>query len=172
MCLTFLRPRNRSLDSFINKTSQHGLGHKRQEISLTQKTLEAAMSAISSPLQNCTMLEENFERCLPDARTIISEAYEQFNSQITDEDACNFCSTELHDVWAAVRAIDSVQRQRQRGQNMRQVESLLRGFEMYAKVIDISQGGGGGGGDILLTMTLGPYPICIKQSSAHNDRPQ
>ncbi|KAH6719009.1 hypothetical protein BKA61DRAFT_629792 [Leptodontidium sp. MPI-SDFR-AT-0119] len=79
------------------------------------------MSAISSPLQNY-------------ARTIISEAYEQFNSQITDEDACNFCSTELRDVWAAVRAIDSVQRQRQRGQNMRQVESLLRGFEMYAKI--------------------------------------
>jgi len=68
---------------------------------------------------------------------IISESFHKLKQSISDEDAHNFASTELKDVWKAVRGIDSAQRQRQSAQNLRRIEPLLKGIEKYAKVIEV-----------------------------------
>jgi hypothetical protein len=68
---------------------------------------------------------------------IISESFHKLKHSISDEDAHNFASTEVEDVWKAVREIDSAQRQRQSAQNLRRVEPLLKGIEKYAKVIEV-----------------------------------
>lgn len=68
---------------------------------------------------------------------IISESFNKLKQSISDEDAHNFASTELKDVWATVREIDSAQRQRQSAQNLRRIEPLLKGIEKYAKVIEV-----------------------------------
>jgi hypothetical protein len=71
------------------------------------------------------------------ALDIISESFNKLKQSISDEDAHNFASTELKDVWAAVREIDNAQRQRQSAQNLRRIEPLLKGIEKYAKVIEV-----------------------------------
>jgi hypothetical protein len=68
---------------------------------------------------------------------IISEAFNKLKQSISDEDAHYFASTELEDVWVAVREIDSAQRQRQSAQNLRRIEPLLKGIEKYAKVTEV-----------------------------------
>ena len=68
---------------------------------------------------------------------IISESFNKLKQSISGEDARNFASTELKDVWAAVREIDSTQRERQSAQNLRRIEPLLKGIEKYTKVIEV-----------------------------------
>jgi hypothetical protein len=67
----------------------------------------------------------------------IADAFNKLKQSISEDDAYDFASTELKDVWQVVRDIDSVQRQRQSVQNLRRIEPLLRGIEKYAKVIEV-----------------------------------
>jgi len=70
-------------------------------------------------------------------QTIIADAFEKLKRSISEEDAHKFKSTELKDVWTAVREIDSKQRKRLSAQNLRRIEPLLRGIEKYTKVIEV-----------------------------------
>ncbi|EMR87314.1 putative nacht domain protein [Botrytis cinerea BcDW1] len=67
----------------------------------------------------------------------IAGAFKRLKSSISEQDAHNFASTELKDVRLAVREIDSTQRQRQSGQNLRRIEPLLRGVEKFSKIVDV-----------------------------------
>ena len=68
---------------------------------------------------------------------VIADAFEKLKRSISDEDAHQFASTDLKDVWKAIRDIENVQRKRQSAQNMRRIEPLLRGIEKYSKVIEV-----------------------------------
>lgn len=68
---------------------------------------------------------------------VIADALEKFKRSISDEDAHDFASTDLKDVWKAVRDIENTQRKRQSAQNLRRIDPLLRGIEQYSKVIDV-----------------------------------
>ncbi|KAH7317399.1 hypothetical protein BKA65DRAFT_410812 [Rhexocercosporidium sp. MPI-PUGE-AT-0058] len=70
-------------------------------------------------------------------KNTIAGAFNKLKQSISEDDAYEFASTELKDVWQAVRDIDSAQRQRQSAQNLRRIEPLLRGIEKYAKVIEV-----------------------------------
>jgi hypothetical protein len=70
-------------------------------------------------------------------QTVIAESFEKLKRSISEEDAHKFASTELKDVWTAVRDIDSKQRKRQSAQSLRRIEPLLRGIEKYTKVIEV-----------------------------------
>jgi hypothetical protein len=74
---------------------------------------------------------------MADPRATIADSFEKLKRSISEEDAHNFASTELQDVWLAVREIDSRQRKRRSAQNLRRVEPLLRGIEKYTKVIEV-----------------------------------
>jgi hypothetical protein len=67
----------------------------------------------------------------------IEIAFEQLKGAISKEDAHDFASTTLQDVWTAIREIDSAQRRRLSAQNLRRIEPLLGGIEKYAKVIEV-----------------------------------
>jgi hypothetical protein len=69
--------------------------------------------------------------------SVIKEAFEKLRGSISEEDAHKFATTELKDVWFAVREIESTQRKRQSVQNLSRVEPFLRGIEKYAKVIEV-----------------------------------
>lgn len=69
--------------------------------------------------------------------SVIADAFQRLHRSISDEDAHKFASTELKDVWAAVREIEITQRKRQSAQNLRRIEPLLRGIEKYSKVIEV-----------------------------------
>ncbi|CAG8952745.1 hypothetical protein HYFRA_00008989 [Hymenoscyphus fraxineus] len=68
---------------------------------------------------------------------VIADAFQKLKRSISEDDAYNFASTELQDVWNTVRAIDSEQRKRQSAQNLRRLDPLLRGLENYRKVIEV-----------------------------------
>ena len=70
-------------------------------------------------------------------QNVIADAFEKLKSSVSDEDAYNFASTELKDVWSAVKDIDSKQRKRQSAQNLRRIEPLLQGIGKYTKVIEV-----------------------------------
>lgn len=70
-------------------------------------------------------------------KELIASAFEKLKRSISDEDAHNFASTELKDVWSAVSDIDNKQRKRLSAQNLRRIEPLLRGIEKYAKVVEV-----------------------------------
>jgi hypothetical protein len=74
---------------------------------------------------------------MAEARDTISRSFERLRRSLSDEDAHDFASTELRDVWKAVREIDAAQRKRQSAQNLRRIEPLLKGIEKYAKVIEV-----------------------------------
>jgi len=67
----------------------------------------------------------------------ISDAFQKLGRSISAEDAHDWASTELKDVWAEVRKIDAEQRSRQSAQNMRRIEPFLKGIEKYSKVIEV-----------------------------------
>jgi hypothetical protein len=69
--------------------------------------------------------------------SVIADAFEKLKHSVSEEDAHDFASTELKDVWKTAREIDGAQRNRQSAQNLRRVEPLLRGIEKYAKVIEV-----------------------------------
>ena len=68
---------------------------------------------------------------------VIADAFGKLQRSVSEEDAHKFASTELKDVWTAVREIDSRQRMRLSAQNMRRIEPMLRGIEKYTKVIEV-----------------------------------
>ncbi|KAM3064939.1 hypothetical protein ACMFMF_011556 [Clarireedia jacksonii] len=70
-------------------------------------------------------------------QAVIAEAFEKLRRSVSEEDAHKFASTELNDVWSAIREIDSIQRKRLSAQNLRRIEPLLRGIEKYTKVIEV-----------------------------------
>lgn len=70
-------------------------------------------------------------------RDVIADAFGKLKRSVSEEDAHKFASTELKDVWTAVREIDSRQRMRLSAQNMRRIEPMLRGIEKYTKVIEV-----------------------------------
>ena len=70
-------------------------------------------------------------------QAVIADAFEKLKRSISEEDAHKFASTELKDVWSAVREIDSRQRKRLSAQNLRRIEPLLRGIEKYTEVIEV-----------------------------------
>jgi hypothetical protein len=70
-------------------------------------------------------------------QAVIADAFEKLKRSISQEDAYKFASTELKDVWWAVREIDRQQRERQSAQNLRRIEPLLRGIEKYSKVVEV-----------------------------------
>ena len=49
---------------------------------------------------------------------VIADTFEKLKRSISDEDAHNFASTDLQDVWKAVRDIENAQRKRQSAQKM------------------------------------------------------
>ena len=70
-------------------------------------------------------------------RDVIADAFGKLKHSISEEDAHKFASTELKDVWVAVREIDSRQRRRLSAQNMARIEPMLRGIEKYTKIIEV-----------------------------------
>jgi hypothetical protein len=74
---------------------------------------------------------------MADPQTTIADAFNKLKRSISEEDAHKFASTELKDVWAAVREIDIAQRKRRSAQNLGRIDPLLRGIEKYAKVIEV-----------------------------------
>jgi hypothetical protein len=60
---------------------------------------------------------------------MIADAFQRLKRSISDEDAHDFASTDLEDVWKAVRDIENAQRKRQSAQNLRRIDPLLRGIE-------------------------------------------
>ncbi|PQE30167.1 hypothetical protein CJF32_00003620 [Rutstroemia sp. NJR-2017a WRK4] len=74
---------------------------------------------------------------MADPQAVIAGAFEKLRRSISEEDAHKFASTELKDVWSAIREIDSKQRKRLSAQNLRRIEPLLRGIEKYTKVIEV-----------------------------------
>ncbi|TVY35124.1 Vegetative incompatibility protein [Lachnellula occidentalis] len=67
----------------------------------------------------------------------IGDAFHKLKRSISENDAHDWASTELKDVWVEVRKIDSEQRKRQSAQNLRRIEPLLNGIGKYAKVIEV-----------------------------------
>ena len=70
-------------------------------------------------------------------RDVIADAFGKLKRSVSEEDAHEFASTELKDVWDAVREIDCRQRKRLSAQNLRRIEPMLRGIEKYTKVIEV-----------------------------------
>jgi hypothetical protein len=68
---------------------------------------------------------------------VIADAFERFKRSISEEDAHKFASTELKDVWSAVREIDREHRNRLSAQNLRRIGPLLEGIEKYTKLIEV-----------------------------------
>ncbi|TGO32628.1 hypothetical protein BHYA_0301g00120 [Botrytis hyacinthi] len=95
---------------------------------------------------------------------IIAGAFERLKSSISQQDAHNFASTELEDVWLAVRQIDSTQRQRQSGQNLRRIEPFLRGVEKYSKIVEILCNG-----TPYLSFIWAPIKLMLQIASHHRD---
>ncbi|KAF4633840.1 hypothetical protein G7Y89_g4270 [Cudoniella acicularis] len=67
-------------------------------------------------------------------RLSLRRRFEKLKRSLSEEDAHKFTSTELKDVWTAVRDIDSKQRKGQKAQNLHRIEPLLRGIEKYTKI--------------------------------------
>ncbi len=68
---------------------------------------------------------------------MIEKAFRELKICTTDQDARDFLSTTLGDVWAAVHKIEEEQGKRMALQNMRRVESFLKSFESFSKTIEI-----------------------------------
>ncbi|KAF7954690.1 hypothetical protein EAE96_005809 [Botrytis aclada] len=94
----------------------------------------------------------------------IAGAFKRLRSSISQQDAHNFASTELKDVWVAIRQIDSTQRQRQSGQNLRRIEPFLRGVEKYSKIVDVLCNG-----TPYLSFIWAPIKLMLQIASHHRD---
>ncbi|KAF7952570.1 uncharacterized protein EAE97_002067 [Botrytis byssoidea] len=94
----------------------------------------------------------------------IAGAFKRLKSLISQKDAHNFASTELKGVWLAVRQIDSSQRQRQSGQNLRRIEPFLRGVEKYSKIVETLCNG-----TPYLSFIWAPIKLMLQIASHHRD---
>lgn len=74
---------------------------------------------------------------MADPTSIIADAFEKLKRSISQDDAQDFASTELKDVWRSVREIDAEQRKRHSAQYLRRIEPLLKGIEKYAQIIEV-----------------------------------
>jgi hypothetical protein len=70
-------------------------------------------------------------------QAVIADAFGKLTTSISVEDAHDFASTELKDVWLAARMIEGQQRKRSEAQNLRRIEPFLKGLERYTKVIEV-----------------------------------
>ncbi|PMD47183.1 hypothetical protein L207DRAFT_448755, partial [Hyaloscypha variabilis F] len=95
---------------------------------------------------------------------VIADAFGKLKHSISEEDAHKFASTELKDVWVAVREIDSSQRRRLSAQNMRRIEPMLRGIEKYAKIIEVLCNG-----TPYLPYVWAPIKLMLEIASHHRD---
>jgi hypothetical protein len=68
---------------------------------------------------------------------LIDDAFNKLNQSISEQDARNFRSTVLEDVWTAAREIEDTQRKGQVAQNLRRIEPFLEGIGKYSKMIEI-----------------------------------
>jgi hypothetical protein len=68
---------------------------------------------------------------------IIENAFNKLKNEITKEDARDFASTTLKDVWSIARSIEREQESRRSLRNMRRIEPLLHSLENYSKVIEV-----------------------------------
>lgn len=71
------------------------------------------------------------------ARALIEAAFTRFEKSVSSEDARAFKSTTLQDVRLAAISIQKEQRQRGLLQNMKRIEPLLKGIEIYSKPLDV-----------------------------------
>ncbi|PVH71621.1 hypothetical protein DL98DRAFT_363413, partial [Cadophora sp. DSE1049] len=94
---------------------------------------------------------------------IIADAFQRLKQSVTDDDAYDFESTRLGDVWQAVREIDNAQRQRQSAQNMRRIEPFLRALEKYSKVIEVLCNG-----TPYLPYVWAPIKLMLQQIASHH----
>jgi hypothetical protein len=65
------------------------------------------------------------------------EAFNRLSSTVSRSDAIAFNSTTLEDVWNCAREIELAQRRKRSLRNLRRIEPLLKGLEIYAKSIDV-----------------------------------
>lgn len=124
--------------------ARQGRTERLAESPLPPRMRVAASALCTTPSQyfvNFNLLLHHVSVCYPsqmsNPKEIIASAFEKLKRSISDEDAHNFASTELKDVWSAVGEIDSKQRKRLSAQNLRRIEPLLRGIEKYAKVVEV-----------------------------------
>lgn len=102
-----------------------------QHVDASSRILFPSLSRFLS----CVSLLDSVSMTAP--KTTIGDAFERLRLSISEEDAQKFACTELRDVWAVVREIDTFQRKRQCAQNLRRIEPLLKGIEKYSKVIEV-----------------------------------
>lgn len=69
--------------------------------------------------------------------SLIESAFSRFQASVSAEDARNFHSTTLEDVRKAALELEREQRQRSALRNMKRIEPLLKGLEIYAKSLDV-----------------------------------
>ncbi|CZR69490.1 related to vegetatible incompatibility protein HET-E-1 [Phialocephala subalpina] len=97
-------------------------------------------------------------------QNVIADAFKKLKRSISEDDAHNFASTELNDIWSAVKDIDSKQRKRRSAQNLRRVEPLLRGIEKYTKVIEVLCNG-----TPYMPYVWAPIKLMLEIASHHRD---
>ena len=68
--------------------------------------------------------------------TVLQEAFERLQGSVNPQDARDFQSTTLKDVWRAALDIERQQRQRASLRNMRKIEPFLKAIEIYSKSLD------------------------------------
>ncbi|KAH7409681.1 hypothetical protein BKA64DRAFT_404683 [Cadophora sp. MPI-SDFR-AT-0126] len=99
---------------------------------------------------------------MDNSRSIIADSFGKLRDAISIEHAHDFASTGLEDVWKAVRAIDSSQRQRRSAQNLARIKPLLEGIEKYAKVIEVLCNG-----TPYLPYVWAPIKLVVQLASQH-----
>ena len=110
---------------------------------LTRVHRRATASSQNKFFPKCSLIPCLVESLFPfvlymaNPKGVIADAFEKLRRSISEEDAKKFASTNLKDVWSAVREIDDTHRRRQSAQNLRRVEPLLTGLEKYSKVIEV-----------------------------------
>ncbi|KAH6710613.1 hypothetical protein BKA61DRAFT_612024 [Leptodontidium sp. MPI-SDFR-AT-0119] len=96
--------------------------------------------------------------------TTIADAFKRLKQSVSEDDAYDFASTELADVWRAVREIDNKHRQSQSAQNLRRIEPFLRGLEKYSKVIEVLCNG-----TPYMPYIWAPIKLMLQIASHHRD---
>jgi len=69
--------------------------------------------------------------------SLIEPAFSRFQAFVSAEDGRTFHSTTLEDVRKAALEIEREQRQRSALRNMKRIEPLLKGLEIYTKSLDV-----------------------------------
>lgn len=67
----------------------------------------------------------------------IQTAFETFQRTVTKDDARQFQSTELKDVWAAAKIVENRLAAKQQSRNLRKIRPFLDGLEHYSKAVEV-----------------------------------